>query len=215
MSLFSSDSPEYVRRDGISDFILERARRQYGKNVAKEDIFYYVYGFLHSPDYRAAFANDLKKSLPRLPLVDEAQDFWAFSNAGRELAELHVNYEEVPPCPGVQVEGDWHKLFRVDKMRFPEKGRKDAILFNHWITVANIPEKAYQYVVNGKSAIEWVMERYQVSVHKDSGIENDPNDWAEEAEKPRYVLDLLLSVINLSVQTVEIVERLPKVRFEG
>lgn len=215
MSLFSSDSPEYVRRDGISDFILERARRQYGKNVAKEDIFYYVYGFLHSPDYRAAFANDLKKSLPRLPLVDEAQDFWVFSNAGRELAELHVNYEEVPPCPGVQVEGDERGLFRVEKMRFPEKGRKDAILFNHWITVANIPEKAYQYVVNGKSAIEWVMERYQVSVHKDSGIENDPNDWAEEAKNPRYVLDLLLSVINLSVQTVEIVERLPKVRFDA
>jgi predicted helicase len=215
MSLFSSDSPEYVRRDGISDFIFERARRQYGKNVAKEDIFYYVYGFLHSPDYRAAFANDLKKSLPRLPLVDDPQDFWAFSNAGRELAELHVNYEEVPPCPGVEISGAESGLFRVDKMRFPEKGRKDAILFNHWITVANIPEKAYQYVVNGKSAIEWVMERYQVSVHKDSGIENDPNDWAEEAGKPRYVLDLLLSVINLSVQTVEIVERLPKVEFEG
>jgi predicted helicase len=212
MSLFSSNSAEYICRDGVSDFILERARRQYGKNVAKEDIFYYVYGFLHSPDYRAAFANDLKKSLPRLPLVDEAQDFWAFSNAGRELAELHVNYEEVPPCPGVEISGAESGLFRVDKMRFPEKGRKDAILFNHWITVANIPEKAYRYVVNGKSAIEWVMERYQVSVHKDSGIENDPNDWAEEAGKPRYVLDLLLSVINLSVQTVEIVEGLPKVR---
>ncbi len=215
MNLFRSDSAEYVRRDGISDFILERARRQYGKTVSKEDIFYYVYGFLHSPDYRAAFANDLKKSLPRLPLVDEAQDFWAFSKAGRELAELHVNYEEVPPCPGVEISGADSGKFRVEKMRFPEKGRKDAILFNHWITVANIPEKAYQYVVNGKSAIEWVMERYQVTVHKDSGIENDPNDWAKESGRPRYILDLLLSVINLSIQTVEIVERLPKVSFEG
>jgi len=215
MSLFSSDSPEYVRRDGISDFIFERARRQYGKNVAKEDIFYYVYGFLHSPDYRAAFANDLKKSLPRLPLVDAAQDFWAFSNAGRELAELHVQYEEVPPCPGVEVSGAESGFFRVEKMRFPAKEQKETILFNSRVIVSGIPAKAYQYIVNGKSAIEWVMERYQVTVHKDSGIENDPNDWADEVGRPRYILDLLLSVINLSVQTVEIVEGLPKVRFEG
>jgi predicted helicase len=101
MSLFSADSPEYVRRDGISDFILERARRQYGKNVSKEDIFYYVYGFLHSPDYRAAFANDLKKGLPRLPLVDEAQDFWAFSRACRELRSCTSTTKKcrlVPAC---------------------------------------------------------------------------------------------------------------------
>jgi predicted helicase len=215
MNLFSSDSPEYICRDGVSDFILERARRQYGKNVAKEDIFYYVYGFLHSPEYRAAFANDLKKSLPRLPLVDAAQDFWAFSKAGRALAELHVRYEEVPPCPGVEISGAESGFFLVEKMRFPAKEQKETILFNSRVTLSGIPAKAYQYIVNGKSAIEWVMERYQVTVHKESGIANDPNDWADEVGKPRYILDLLLSVINLSVQTVEIVERLPKVRFEG
>ncbi len=99
-------------------------------------------------------------------------------------------------------------------MRFPEKGRKDTIIFNSKIVVSNIPDKAYEYVVNGKSAIEWIMERYQVTVHKESGIKNDPNDWAEEVGNPRYILDLLLSVINVSVQTVDIVNSLPKLEFK-
>ncbi|MFZ7152510.1 MAG: type ISP restriction/modification enzyme, partial [Bacteroidota bacterium] len=101
----------------------------------------------------------------------------------------------------------------VEKMRFPQKGQKDTILYNNSITIRDIPAKAYEYVVNGKSAIEWVMERYQVTVHKDSGIVNDPNDWAKECGNPRYILDLLLSVINVSMQTVEIVEGLPRLKF--
>lgn len=206
---------EYIRRDGISGFILERAKKQYGKNVGKEDIFYYVYGFLHSPDYRAAFANDLKKMLPRIPLVDDVRDFWKFSKAGRQLAELHINYEQVPPYEGVQVSGAESGFFQVEKMRFPKKGQQDTILYNSKITVSNIPGKAYEYVVNGKSAVEWIMERYQVKVDKASGIKNDPNDWAEEVGNPRYILDLLLSVINVSVQTVEIVAGLPGVEFES
>lgn len=104
--------------------------------------------------------------------------------------------------------------YRVEKMRFPAKGQKDSILYNSQITISNIPDTAYEYVVNGKSAIEWVMERYQVTEHKESGIVNDPNDWAEEVGNPRYILDLLLSVINVSVQTVELVGQLPKVKFE-
>ena len=99
-------------------------------------------------------------------------------------------------------------------MRFPAKGEKDSINYNSKITVSNIPEKAYEYVVNGKSAIEWVMERYQVTTHAESGITNDPNDWAKEVGSPRYILDLLLSVINVSVQTVELVSQLPKLKFE-
>jgi len=211
-SLFDKNT-EYTRREGVSDFILGRARQQYGTRVTKEDIFYYVYGFLHSPDYRKTFANDLKKMLPRLPLVDKPTDFWAFSKAGRQLAELHLNYETVPPCPGVTVTGAESKLYTVEKMRFAAKDRKDTIVLNSSITVSGIPPAAYAYVVNGKSAIEWVMERYQVKTDKDSGIKNDPNDWAREHGKPRYILDLLLSVINVSVQTVEIVETLPKVTF--
>lgn len=215
---------EFIRRDGVSDFIFERAKKQYGKNVTKEDIFYYVYGFLHSPEYRESFANDLKKMLPRLPLVEDVREFWAFSKAGRQLAELHINYEHVPPYEGVTVTGaellsfldeerDNAGKYLVEKMRFPKKGQKDTIIYNSRITISNIPEEAYEYVVNGKSAIEWIMERYQVTTHKESGITNNPNDWATEVGNPRYILDLLLSIINVSMQTVEIVKGLPKVKF--
>ncbi len=214
-SLF--DAPresEYIRRDGVSDFILERAKKVYGKNVGKEDVFYYVYGILHSPDYRTAFANDLKKMLPRIPLVEDVRDFWKFSKAGRKLAELHINYEEVPPYEGIEVSGESSGNFKVQKMRFPKKGQQDTIIYNSKIVVSNIPDKAYEYVVNGKSAIEWIMERYQVKTDKKSGIKNDPNDWSEEVGNTRYILDLLLSIINVSVQTVEIVEGLPKIEFD-
>jgi predicted helicase len=214
-SLFDAEGEgEYIRRDGISDFILERGKKQYGKNVSKEDIFYYVYGFLHNLEYREIFENDLKKMLPRMPLVEDVRDFWAFSKAGRKLAELHINYENVPAYKGARVTGANSDFFAVEKMRFPRKDQKDTILFNSKITLSNIPEKAYEYVVNGKSAIEWIMERYQLTTHKESGITNDPNDWAKEVGNPRYILDLLLSVINVSVQTVDIVEGLPKVKFD-
>jgi predicted helicase len=212
--LFDSDeSQKYVRRDAISDFILERAKQQYGKAVIKEDIFYYVYGFLHSKEYRDTFANDLKKMLPRLPLVENVKYFWAFCKAGRQLAELHLNYETVASYSEVTVTGDDGKGYSVEKMRFPKKDQKDTIHYNDKITISNIPEKAYEYLVNGKSAIEWIMERYAVTTHKESGIVNDPNDWEKEVGNPRYILDLLLNVINVSVQTVDIVNALPKVDF--
>jgi predicted helicase len=213
-SLFDANKTEYIGRDGVSDFIFTRAKAQYGKNVTKEDIFYYVYGFLHSPDYRTKFANDLKKMLPRLPLVDDARNFWAFSKAGRELADLHLNYETVSPYLNVTVNGAETNFFIVEKMRFPAKDKKDTILYNSKITISGIPSKVYEYIVNGKSAIEWIMERYAVTTHKESGITNNPNDWAKEHAKPRYILDLLLSVITVSVKTVEIVAGLPKVEFE-
>lgn len=213
--LFDEDGEsEFIRRDGVSDFILERAKAIYGKTVGKEDIFYYVYGFLHSPEYRELFANDLKKMLPRLFLVEDVKDFWKFSKAGRVLAELHLNYESVAPSDEVVVNGADSGLFTVEKMRYPKKDQKDTIHYNSKITITNIPDKAYDYVVNGKSAIDWIMERYAVTTHKDSGIKNDPNDWADEVGNPRYILDLLLSVINVSVQTVDIVNDLPKVKFE-
>ncbi len=210
-----SAKSEYTRREGVSNFILERAKKQYGKNVCKDDIFYYVYGILHSPDYRTAFANDLKKMLPRIPLVEDVRDFWKFSKAGRQLADLHINYEDVPPMDGVVVNGAESGFFKVEKMRFPKKGQTESIIYNSRIVISNIPAKAYEYVVNGKSAIEWIMERYQVKVDKASGIKNDPNDWADEVGNPKYILDLLLSIINVSVQTVDIVISLPKLNFSN
>lgn len=214
-TLFDTNTEdEYIRRDGVSDFILKRAIKQYGKSVSKEDIFYYVYGILHSPEYRETFANDLKKMLPRIPLVDEPRDFWKFSKAGRELAELHINYESVPASNEVTVIGAESGNFKVNKIKPLSKDQKDTILYNGSITIKDIPEKAYQYVVNGKSAIEWILDRYQVKTDKKSGITNNPNDWADEVGNPRYILDLLLSVINLSCQTVDIVNGLPKLNFE-
>lgn len=206
---------KYIRKDGVSDYILEKSKKQYGaNNISKEDIFYYVYGILHSPEYRETFSNDLKKMLPRIPLVEDVRDFWSFSKSGRELAELHLSYEQVPRYDSVNVIGEEYGFFRVEKMRFPKKDQKDTIIFNSKISIQNIPSKAYEYVINGKSAIEWVMERYQITTHKESQITNDPNDWSEEVGNPRYILDLILSVINVSVQTVGIVKNLPKLKFD-
>ncbi len=225
-TLFDANTEdEYIRRDGVSNFILKRAIKQYGKSVSKEDIFYYVYGILHSPEYRETFANDLKKMLPRIPLVDKPKDFWAFSKAGKTLADLHINYESVEPFDGVNVENSGKDNYTVNKMAFAKKKEevdgklktvadKSTIIYNSQITLTDIPEKVYEYVVNGKSAIEWIMERYQVKTDKKSGITNNPNDWADEVGNPKYILDLLLSVINVSVQTVEIVNELPKLKFE-
>ena len=139
-SLFDAASEnEYIRRDGVSDFILERAKKVYGKNVGKEDIFYYVYGILHSQDYRAAFANDLKKMLPRLPLVEDVKNFWAFSKAGRKLAELHINYEEVPPYDGVEI-SETVQDFQGREDEIPQK-KKETIIYNSRIQISNIPAK--------------------------------------------------------------------------
>ena len=213
-ALNDNNGPEYVRHDGITDYILKAARDQYKTNaISKEDIFYYVYGILHSEDYRTQFAADLKKMLPRLPLVDSAADFKAFSTAGRKLADLHLNYENRPAPASVIVEGDKGNNYHVTKMLFPSKDNTSEIIYNSQITIKNIPPEAYEYVVNGRTAIGWIMERYQIKTDKDSGIVNDPNDWAIEHGKPRYILDLLLSIITVSVETMKIVKGLPKLKF--
>ena len=197
----------YTRRDGITDYALKEYQRAYGDpKIGKEDIFYYVYGLLHSPEYRAKFENDLKKELPRIPRVKK---FWDYSRAGRKLAELHLDYESAEPFPAA-IEQQRGGNFRVeDKMRFPKKGVKDAIVFNSTTVVRGIPLEAYDYIVNGKSAIEWVMERYAVTTDKDSGIVNDPNLWCEEHDDPEYIINLLLRVITVSLETVKIVNSLP------
>lgn len=237
---FGSESEgKYIRRDGITDWILKEVRKRFGnsKAITKEHIFYYVYGILHSPQYRERFAADLKKSLPRIPIVDDVQDFMAFYKAGKALAELHLNYEQVTPSPNITATiadavykeptddapfgYTKYDHYFVDKMVFPkvrnEAGKlvpdKSSIIYNSNITIENIPAKAYEYIVNGKSAIEWVMERYAVSQDYKSLIKNDPNDLSKEHGNPTYIYDLLLSVINLSVQTVDIVNSLPKLKI--
>lgn len=208
------DGPRYVRKDGITDYIWNLAKEQYHTSaISKEDLFYYVYGLLHSEDYRKEFSADLKKMLPRIPLVEKESDFKAFMKAGRALADLHLHYEDEEPPEGVIVEkeaDDYH----VTKMRFGGKKDKSIILYNDAITIRNIPLTAYDYIVNGRSAIEWVMESYRVKTDKASGIVNDPNDWAKEHDDPAYILRLLLSVITVSEKTLAITSALPRIRFK-
>lgn len=192
----------------------------YGPDVSRDDVFYYVYGLLHSPDYRERYAADLKKMLPRIPKVATREDFDAFAQAGRELTALHVGYESVEPFPlEVVVTGtgvEW-ELYRVTKMRFGGRGKvkdRTRIVYNSHITLAGIPQEAYRYTLGSRSAIEWVMERYQVKTDKASGILNDPNDWSREVGDPRYILDLIKRVTTVSVETMRIVDALPSLRID-
>ena len=204
-----------VRHDGISDWALEQARSKYGNDVTKEDIFYYIYGYLHSPDYRSAFVDDLKLSLPRIGFVDNPDDFKRFTEAGRRLAEIHLNYESAPPCESVLINGrsdieaflSNESLLKVSKMKLDPVGRK--LVYNEHITIENIPEEAFRYIVNGRSALGWIVDQYQISKDKESGIVNDPNEYAGSA----YILNLIMSVITVSVETVKIQDSLPKLDF--
>nr|WP_161539927.1 type ISP restriction/modification enzyme [Glaciimonas sp. PCH181] len=187
-----------------------------------EDLFYYVYGLLHSDDYKTCYADNLTKELPRIPRVAKAADFWAFSKAGRTLAGLHIGYEEMQPYP-TQIEGGAMLMngfspqdFRVEQMKFAkgkngEKHDKTRVIYNHKITMSGIPLEAYDYVVNGKPALEWVMERQSVSEHKDSGIVNDANLWATETmQNASYPFKLFQRVITVSLETMKIVRSLPR-----
>lgn len=204
------DTSGYTKKESITDSILKDFKKTYDANIGKEDIFYYVYGILHSPEYKRRFEADLKKMLPRIPF---AQDFWAFSKAGCELAKWHLNYETVEPYPlqesSNQLGLDPKSLYRVSKMTFGKRGKevdKSTIIYNSAIALGGIPLEAYEYVVNGKPALEWIMERYQVTKDKDSQIVNDPNDWSDD---PRYIIDLVKRIVRVSLETVKIVNSLP------
>ena len=233
--LFAAETPaekqpaqkKLVRRSAITDDALAHFCEPYSAadaaRIGKEDIFYYIYGLLHSEEYRARYADNLSKQLPRIPRMKTYAGFAAFSRTGRELAALHLHYETVPIHTGVTLAsklnlaltpqailGGSDADFTVRKMKFAKKDDKTRIIYNDKITVENIPLAAYDYIVNGKPALEWVMERQGVTTDKKSGIINDANDWARETmHNPRYPLELLLRVITVSLETQKIVHDLP------
>lgn len=219
--LFSS-SVGVRRRDAVTDAALERFRSVYvDDRIQKDDIFYYVYGLLHSEDYRARFADNLSKQLPRIPVLKAAADFWAFVKAGRKLGDLHCGYERAEPFPVRFLRGDTSlvpppdpdRFYRVEQMKFAGKRPnvdKTTVVYNSNITITDIPLDAYDYVVNGKSALEWVMERQCVKTDKASGIVNDANQYAvETVGDPAYPLKLFQRMITVSLETMEIVRSLP------
>jgi predicted helicase len=239
-ALFDTEAapPKAAKRHGVTDDALKHFQSKYenqssspagteaAKNdISKDDIFFYIYGLLHSEDYKKRYADNLSKELPRIPAVKKFTDFMAFSTAGRALAELHVNYEHVAPYPVSYAGGAIEHAeftdadYRVVQMKFAkgagksgdERHDKTQVIYNHKITMTGIPLAAYEYVVNGKPALEWVMERQSVTTHKDSGIVNDANLWAlETMNDAQYPLKLFQRVITVSLETVKIVNALPR-----
>lgn len=196
------------RYNAISGYALNLFRRHYKDNaITEEEIFYYIYAIFHHKGYLEKYKNSLAKEAPRVAL---SEDFKELSILGKELAELHLNYESGEMHESVkhnllenaEVEG----YYDVVKM----KKEKDRIIYNNHITITQIPKKAFDYVVNGKSAIDWVIERYSITTDKDSLIENNPNDYAGG----QYIFELLCRVITLSVKSVDLIEKISEKRFE-
>jgi predicted helicase len=270
-STAQSDKTSTTRRDAITDAGLSHFQRAYpakgeGESLSKEDLFYYIYGLLHSPDYRSRYADNLGKELPRIPAVKTFADFRAFSQAGRELAHWHLNYETVAmheeviveeappvaslyerrsqgnaatplPLPITTSKINTHpsssnlssfastvidRRYRVTKMKFGKTkdatgksvNDKSTVIYNDFITLKNIPLAAYEYIVNGKPALEWVMERQSVTTDKDSGITNDANLWATETMgNPKYPLELFQRVVTVGLETMKVVNGLPKLEI--
>ncbi|WP_140722629.1 DEAD/DEAH box helicase [Pseudomonas sp. Hp2] len=199
------------RRDGISDEGLTKFRQVYqDKSITKKDVFFYVYGILHSHEFREEYALDLRKVLPRIPF---AVDFWAFSKGGKALADLHLDYEKVEPYPLVEQAGqlklDPGADTKVVQMRFTKRGKqedKSTLIVNSHLTLSGIPQEAQDYIVNGKPAIEWIIERFAQDTDKASGIVNDPNTWSDD---PAYIVNLVKRICTVSVETMKIVKALP------
>ena len=224
----------YRRVDNITDATLRSYQAAYGPEVTKDDVFYYVYALLHSPEYRTRYGADLKKSLPHIPRVASQEDFVAFTTAGRGLADLHLDYESVEPTPlrlvvdGQEVPWDLREtispsLLHVEKMRYDrlqgnkKQADKTSIVYNEHVTTSGIPVQAQDYLLGSRSGLDWLLDRYLVKTDKASGIVNDPNDWMAEgagggptaSAQPRYLLDLIARITTVSVRTQEIVASLP------
>ena len=209
----------YRRVDNVTDATLASYREHYGDaGITKEDIFFYVYALLHHPEYRERYEDDLKKMLPHIP---RAAGFRTYASVGRELADLHVNYERVEPYPSVQEEASLHapadpwERYRIGerKMRFPKLGRRDKdftrLEYNDYVTLTGIPAEAQGYSISGRSPLEWIIDRYHVKTDKASGIVNDPNDFLREQGRPDAVVDLIKRLVTVSMRTQELLATLP------
>ena len=217
-----TDEWGYRRTDNITDSILTLYREAVGDQVAKEDIFFYVYGLLHDPAYRKAYFADLKKMLPHIPTPESRERFEQLASAGRRLSDLHLDYETVDPYPlDVQLKSgssaDDRETWRVSKMKWGKK--KDhktgkslddytTLVYNPKVTIVDIPEEAERYMLGSRSALAWIIDRYQVKTDKASGIVNDPNDWCDEHDDPAYVVELIKRVTTVAVETMKIVDSL-------
>ncbi|WP_223286229.1 type ISP restriction/modification enzyme [Kocuria atrinae] len=202
----------YRRIDNVSDDALARYSEAFGEGVTKDDIFVSVYAQLHDPRYREKYAADLKRQLPRIPLPGSAEAFGAYVDAGRKLMDLHIKYESVEPYPLSESHSTGNEsdpgYYRVTKLRWGGTGKskdRSSIVYNGNVTLSGIPDEAHEYMLGSRSALEWIMDRYQVKTDKASGIVNDPNDWAAEHEDPRYIVDLIKRVTTVSVETARIV----------
>ena len=199
---YTYDEDGTNRRENITDWALNQFCSHYQDDaIAKWDIFHYVYAVLHHQQYRDRYAANLKRELPRIPFVS---DFWAFANAGKRLAEIHVNYEQQPEYPLRWIENrnlplDW----RVQKMKLSKD--KTQLVYNDFLTLNSIPPKTFDYRIGNRSALDWVINQYQVKTDKRSGITNDPNRLDDE----QYIVRLIGQVITVSLETVKIVNSLP------
>jgi len=218
-SLFGSNSENKVRIEGITKWAVDTFSKEVGRDVNRQEIFSYVYGILHSEQFRETYEDNLVKERPRIPLPKGSTQFEAFRDAGQNLIDLHLSYENVEPYP---LEEDVSRedlapydLYRVTKMRFPKgqgvKDRPTSIVYNDFIMLNGIPDEAWDYMLSGKSALYWIMDRYQVKRDKESGIINDPNEFSDD---PRYIVDLVKRIVTVSVETLKIVRDLPKLTFD-
>lgn len=194
-----SSLPELFTKD--TDNLSEAFAQKLGLSI--DDTFYYVYAVLHSEEYRKRYADDLMKDIARLPILMQAED-WV--EAGRKLAKLHLDYEKVEPYSNVTIEAKNSPSYWVKKMKHPKRDDFSTIIFNSDITIHDIPLRVYDYVVNGKPALEWIIDQYQIKTDKKSGITEDPNDFSSD---PKYIFNLLLSIITVSLKTMDIIDHLP------
>ena len=213
------DDLGYRRVDNVTDEILALYRKSIGSNITKDDIFYYLYGILHDPDYRARYAADLKKMLPHIPTPKSEERFTSVTSVGRQLADLHANYEAAEPYPldlWLKPGSDptSAETWRIEKMRWLSKDERSAIRYNGQVTITGIPERAHEYLLGSRTALEWILDRYQLKTDSSSGLVNDPNDWCNEHDDPRYVVDLIEKVTTISVRTVDLVAQLADHLYE-